>query len=276
MDQFTWNSCLAQLASAWANTCVFQHGQPNLAIQNPFPGTGQNVFAALNSQAVPPVNFSLAIYAWYLEKMNFTFATGACVANEDCGHYAQVVWANSSLVGCGYASCTPLQNTGFSGYGFATYIVCNYWAPGNIQGQLQPYIPGAACSACPSYSTGCSGGLCVVPAIPDTCASSPPGTVAPGSVSTEPNLPPNQVGVIVKVSTTTTAATNSQSSSSSSGVFAPLSLGVGIAVIFATFVAFCLLGVLLGCCCRILCASVTAAVPVKTTRSPGVPYTAIY
>jgi len=277
MAALTWNDCLADLASTWANGCVYQHGQPNLAIQNPFPGTGQNIFAALNSAVTPTLNFTEAILDWFAEKQAYTFSTGACAIN-DCGHYTQIVWGNSSLIGCGYSACNPLQNTGLTGYPFAIYLVCNYWAPGNIAGQ-QLYTPGTACATCPSYSTGCSGGLCVVPPIPDTCTTAIAGTVAPGGV-TVPTVPIASVGVLVTESSTTTSTTttNSQSTSvsSSSSVFGSLSVAVGGAVIAGAFLACCLLGVLIGRCCVSTLGG--GATPSAGRIAPGqtVPYTTMY
>ena len=47
---------------------------------------------------------------------------------QSCGHYTQVVWANTLSVGCGVAVCPT-----------GTIVVCNYAPPGNYVGE-KPYI----------------------------------------------------------------------------------------------------------------------------------------
>jgi hypothetical protein len=48
-----------------------------------------------------------------------------------CGHFTQVVWSRTRLVGCGKATATPEK-------GGRTYIVCNYYPAGNYANQF-PY-----------------------------------------------------------------------------------------------------------------------------------------
>jgi pathogenesis-related protein 1 len=56
-----------------------------------------------------------------------------CTAPEKmyCGHFTQVIWKATQLVGCGKAQGTPQK-------GGSTYIVCNYYPSGNYAGQ-KPY-----------------------------------------------------------------------------------------------------------------------------------------
>lgn len=103
-----------------------------------------------------------AVQAWYDEISDYTFDTGACAA-EMCGHYTQVVWADTTTMGCGTATCSATTAAGVSNGGLeTTLLVCDYAPPGNIvkSGQInvqQPYIPGETCAACPD---NCSNGLC--------------------------------------------------------------------------------------------------------------------
>jgi hypothetical protein len=53
--------------------------------------------------------------------------TSACDESGGCGHYTQIVWRNTTEVGCGVASC-----------GSSEIWVCNYSPPGNYVGQ-NPY-----------------------------------------------------------------------------------------------------------------------------------------
>jgi hypothetical protein len=81
--------------------------------------------------------------------------------NDNCmiDHYTQVVWAKSTKVGCGVASC----DTGLFGSG-GVMLVCKYSPPGNLAGNhlgLSPYfsidplyIDHARCQFAPSVGKG--------------------------------------------------------------------------------------------------------------------------
>ena len=57
----------------------------------------------------------------------FDEKTGQCKDGEVCGHYTQLVWKNTTEVGCAKVTC-----------GNQTIWVCNYNPPGNYVGQ-KPY-----------------------------------------------------------------------------------------------------------------------------------------
>ena len=67
----------------------------------------------------------------------------------DTGHNTQVVWAESSKVGCGAAYYKKQGQ-------YNAYLVCNYLEPTNMRDDAM-YKVGKACSAC---SGSCSNGLC--------------------------------------------------------------------------------------------------------------------
>lgn len=70
-----------------------------------------------------------AVAAWVLEKRDYNCSDGSCAAGRSCGHYAQIVWANTSRVGCAAVTCDA---------GRGTFIVCEYDPPGNLLG-VRPY-----------------------------------------------------------------------------------------------------------------------------------------
>ena len=76
--------------------------------------------------------------AWASEAPDYDYASNTCNAPPDrtCGHYTQIVWRSSTLVGCAYARCT--QNSPFSGFPTWDFWVCDYSPPGNWVGQ-RPY-----------------------------------------------------------------------------------------------------------------------------------------
>ena len=67
------------------------------------------------------------------------------------GHYTQMVWAETSKIGCGSISWTE-------GRFIKQFLVCNYGPAGNTL-RRPMYEIGKACSRCPS-GTSCSNGLC--------------------------------------------------------------------------------------------------------------------
>jgi len=79
--------------------------------------------------------------------------------NGVCGHYTQVVWAETTSVGCGYAICNGRDLVPSWTGDNAGYLVCQYSPPGNFVNRA-PYMNGSpAASACPDGTTA-SGSLC--------------------------------------------------------------------------------------------------------------------
>jgi hypothetical protein len=109
------------------------------------------------------------VQSWYDEILGYDFSTGACNTNivPMCGHYTQVVWADSLTLGCGAADCSAGGLSGSSlpnTFGGPQLLVCNYAPPGNV-GAEKPYSVGATCADC---AAACSAGLCT--STPSTCA----------------------------------------------------------------------------------------------------------
>ena len=108
-----WDETLAQMASEWAEGCVYEHGQPtNISPYNPI---GQNLYITTGN-----LNIESAVGAWYNEIRDYDYDANSCSAV--CGHYTQIVWDDTSAVGCAHAFCSVV--TGFSNN--ANYVVCNY------------------------------------------------------------------------------------------------------------------------------------------------------
>ncbi|CCD71508.1 Protein lon-1 [Caenorhabditis elegans] len=159
MNMLYWSDELAASAQRHADTCDFRHSRGRINV-------GENIWAA------PYSNYSDAISIWFNEVHN-----PRCGCNHAykhcCGHYVQVVWAKTNLVGCGFSRCRDVQ--GVWGRGHRNVFVCHYNPQGNTvfvtaRGQLyaMPAFTWASgdngkCSNCPANAPACYQGLCYMP-----------------------------------------------------------------------------------------------------------------
>jgi pathogenesis-related protein 1 len=124
----TYSDTLAASAQAWAdhlkatNNCSMQHS--NGAV-------GENLYwaGAWSNGPAQTVSSQAVVDSWASEKANYTYATNSCAAGKVCGHYTQVVWKNTTAVGCGMAVCDSPKNQVWA---------CQYSPAGNYVGQ-SPY-----------------------------------------------------------------------------------------------------------------------------------------
>ncbi|KAF0987008.1 hypothetical protein HZS_4072 [Henneguya salminicola] len=89
------------------------------------------------------------ISRWYSEAENYDILRNRC--SGQCSLYTQLVWASTTLVGCGAKRCEDNK----------TILVCNYFPGGNHVNKL-PYTIGTKCSSCPTKYSKCQNSLCVV------------------------------------------------------------------------------------------------------------------
>lgn len=111
-----WSDDLAARAQRWAKVLIdrgtFTHQDGKF---------GENLFEISGGSADPVT----VVKAWASEAVNYNHATNSCTAR--CGHYTQVVWRTTRLVGCGVARNAKRE-----------VWVCDYEPPGNIIGE-RPY-----------------------------------------------------------------------------------------------------------------------------------------
>ncbi len=123
VPDLTWSDEVAKSAQEWADhlasTNSFEHSQNSHYGENLWQGTA-------NSYSQTQM-----VNSWGDEKKDFVFGTFPDVSKtgkwSDVGHYTQVVWRNTTQVGCGLA-------TG----GGNDVLVCQYNPPGNYEGE-KPY-----------------------------------------------------------------------------------------------------------------------------------------
>ncbi|XP_027777835.1 glioma pathogenesis-related protein 1 [Marmota flaviventris] len=154
MRYMTWDPALAKIAKAWAKTCQFRHN-PQLKSNKMHPNftsLGENIWTG----SLFLFSESSAISNWYNEIKDYDFNTRRCT--KVCGHYTQVVWADSYKVGCAVQFCPRVS--GFESLSNGAHFICNYGPAGNYP--TWPYQKGYTCSACPPDDK-CLQNLCVNP-----------------------------------------------------------------------------------------------------------------
>jgi hypothetical protein len=131
IPMMAWSSELTSVAQAWAENCQWMHN-PNRSTQAGLGVyVGENIFASTwSGHAIP----ATVVDAWFSEYPEYDYDSNSCTGV--CGHYTQIVWRNSTLVGCGSSACT--SNSPFSSGGTWYFVVCNYAPGGNYSGQ-RPY-----------------------------------------------------------------------------------------------------------------------------------------
>lgn len=124
----SWDPELAAIASAWAAGCRDQDEPIGLIDHNPTRSdafgayVGENVYGSSG-----PTDGPAAVDSWAAEEADYDHASNTC--SGICGHYTQIVWAETTALGCALRVCDRLT------YGHT--IVCDYAPGGNDGGR--PY-----------------------------------------------------------------------------------------------------------------------------------------
>ncbi|HRH44551.1 MAG TPA: CAP domain-containing protein [Pyrinomonadaceae bacterium] len=116
-----WDCTLANYAQKWANQGNTEHSSDD-QLSSIFPGdqAGENLAWDSRTNSAPDVQ------SWLDEKQFWNNNSATCRAGKACGHYTQIVWRNTTKVGCGINRNTPGP--------FKTFFVCNYSPGGNFPG----------------------------------------------------------------------------------------------------------------------------------------------
>ena len=117
----TWSDALASQAQDWANHLsangLFQHSGT--------AGQGENLWMGTSRR----FSFTQMVGSWGNEKQHFVNGTFPNVSNTgnwtDVGHYTQMVWRNTTQVGCAVVD----------GSDGNARLVCRYVSQGNFIGQ---------------------------------------------------------------------------------------------------------------------------------------------
>ncbi|XP_060929996.1 peptidase inhibitor 16-like [Limanda limanda] len=145
MMPLRWDPSLKLIAEGYAAKCVWNHN-PELE------ETGENLFAGTG-----PLDLREALEKWFLEHLDYSFHNNSCDEDKMCGHYTQMVWADTHRVGCAFHLCNNMEGLEWER---VSYLVCNYYPAGNYEDQ-RPYVEGDWCSSCPENLQKCENNLCV-------------------------------------------------------------------------------------------------------------------
>jgi pathogenesis-related protein 1 len=131
LDSLVWDDGLADIARAHAEECRFEH---NTDAGSGYPGSvGENLYIR-GSASVTPAD---VVGLWAAEAQAYDYATNSCEPGKVCGHYTQLVWRETTRLGCGEAFCTDIA-VGGSIWSEGLLVVCNYSPAGNFSGR-RPY-----------------------------------------------------------------------------------------------------------------------------------------
>ena len=171
MVKLKWSESLAFVATEWSSKCRLTHRSQssdtddhcdkalakhhaisNLPGHTPGEGCGENI-AALG---VAPYWSYWATDAKTGKQRDF--GIGGAIENgwsKDEARYAQVAWAETRFVGCGFADCSSAE--GVEPSWMKTMLTCNYYPKvDHLQQGRGPYKVGEECSACPHDYSGCT------------------------------------------------------------------------------------------------------------------------
>jgi hypothetical protein len=133
LPPLAWSSTVATTAQAWADRCTYAHNTTEIRAL----GYGENIAASTASQSPAYI-----VGLWASEAPFYDYASNTCDTADPanvartCGHYTQLVWRSTTVVGCGFRTCTT--GSPFGGSGTWHFWVCDYAPPGNYVGQ-RPY-----------------------------------------------------------------------------------------------------------------------------------------
>ncbi|XP_022972405.1 basic form of pathogenesis-related protein 1-like [Cucurbita maxima] len=112
-----WNTTLAIYARKFAKTKI---GNCKLEYSNgPY---GENLAEAYDNTTA-----KLTVDKWAMEKKYYDYKENKCM-EEECGHFRQVVWKDTTSIGCAEIECIKDY----------IFTVCNYYPSGNHLNEL-PY-----------------------------------------------------------------------------------------------------------------------------------------
>lgn len=137
LQPLIWSDSLAAYAQEWANhlanssNCKMRHRPNGGRFKQQY---GENLWWASprvwsdGMTEVQNITIDRVVKDWADEKPFYNYRNNSCQRGEQCGHYTQLVWRETTEVGCAYQQCSDKSQL----------WVCNYNPPGNYIGE-RPY-----------------------------------------------------------------------------------------------------------------------------------------
>lgn len=113
-----WSQKAADYAQQWADH-LLASGEFKHRTEHRY---GENLYEIIGAPATP----AAVVNEWASEAAQYDHRSNACVSGK-CGHYTQIVWRESTRLGCAVARDNIRE-----------VWVCNYDPPGNLIGE-RPY-----------------------------------------------------------------------------------------------------------------------------------------
>lgn len=140
-----WSEKLEAHAYYWANRCEWRYPDPAVPEERPLTLLGLSIASlglktstgAHSSNRArtphPPPPISELFHLWVRSRVSYDFELNLC-KEGDCGHYLQVIWANTMHIGCERAYCPAGDNAGLGRH----TLVCLY-SPSGKFASARPY-----------------------------------------------------------------------------------------------------------------------------------------
>lgn len=137
LQPLIWSDSLAAYAQEWANhlastnNCQMRHRPNSGRFKQQY---GENLWWASpriwsdGITEVQKITIGRVVKDWADEKPFYNYRNNSCQPGQQCGHYTQLVWRETTEVGCAYQQCSDKSQL----------WVCNYNPPGNYIGE-RPY-----------------------------------------------------------------------------------------------------------------------------------------
>ncbi len=132
-----WSDELADYAQEWANylakknRCQLKHRPNHGKYKRHY---GENLYAggavrwSDGRTEIQKVSPDMVVKPWAEEVKDYDYESNTCRKGKVCGHYTQIVWKDSTKLGCAMAFCSDKNQV----------WVCSYDPPGNYIGR-KPY-----------------------------------------------------------------------------------------------------------------------------------------
>jgi len=131
VSPLVYSQSLAQSAQKWSDKLQANNCSPQHDTNTPY---GENLYWSSytgGSNSGLEDTPAIVVNAWASEKADYNYSKNSCAPGKVCGHYTQIVWEDSTEVGCGVSICQKGKTQ-------TEVWVCRYNPPGNYIGE-KPY-----------------------------------------------------------------------------------------------------------------------------------------